>query len=69
MTPDPLDPADPADPLDPLDPLALSNVGFRPRETEILLENVQPSRYFGIAIVKNASKNVNLKMQISINAS
>ena len=52
MTPDPLDPLDP---LDPRDPLALSNVGFRLREAEILLENVQPSRYFCIAIVKNAS--------------
>ena len=69
MTPDTRDPLDPADPLDPRDPAAFSNVGFRLREAEILLENVQPSRYFCIAIVKNASYNVNLKMQISINAS
>ena len=52
MTPDPVDPRDPRDPADPA---ALSNVGFRLREAEILLENVQPSRYFCIAIVKNAS--------------
>ena len=55
MTPDPLDPLDPADPLYPADPAALSNVGFRLREAEILLENVQPSRHFCIATVKNAS--------------
>ena len=52
---DPLDPRDPRDPLDPLDPRALSNVGFRLREVENLLENVQPSRHFCIATVKNAS--------------
>ena len=43
------------DPEDPVDPVAVSNVGFRLREADILLENVQPSRYFCIATVKNAS--------------
>ena len=52
MTPDP---RDPLDPVDPGNPVALSHVGFRLREAELLLENVQPSRYFCIAIVKNAS--------------
>ena len=55
MTPDPVDPEDPLDPGHPGDPLALSNVGFRLCEAETLLENVQPSRHFCIATVKNAS--------------
>ena len=42
-------------PENPEAPLACAKVGFRLREAEYLPENVQPSRHFCIATVKNAS--------------